>query len=125
MNKIIRPLFLVHAIVALVFGLPLLGMPGRFLDLFGWAPVDPIISRFLGAALLGLAWGSFRSFCQPGKMLIIIEVEAVFCTLASLALIWHMRGSHWPLMVWLILALFIILAVLWVLAWLNLRKSTQ
>jgi hypothetical protein len=46
-------------VVAVTFGLLMLIPPGRPLTLLGWAPIDPMISRLLGAALLALGWSSF------------------------------------------------------------------
>jgi hypothetical protein len=69
--------FLIHAVVAVVFGVLLLLIPGRSLTLIGWVPetitipnsdlsapgtflVDAIITRLLGAALLAMAFSSFQ-----------------------------------------------------------------
>lgn len=46
--------FVVYALTALLFGLALLVAPGRLLTYLGWAPIDPIMSRLLGAAVLAL-----------------------------------------------------------------------
>ena len=62
MSTTTRIIFALHSIVALVFGLPLLIAPGRALEVLDWAPIDPILTRMLGAALLALAWGSFRGW---------------------------------------------------------------
>ena len=55
MSRSTRITFGIHWVVALLMGLPLLIAPGRWLDVVGWAPVDPLISRKFGAALSGLA----------------------------------------------------------------------
>jgi hypothetical protein len=85
----------VHAVVSAVFGGLLLAGPGRFLGWFGWAPIDPIISRLLGAALLALAWGSYRGWraVERAQVAILIELEAVFCVLASLGLLAASAGG--------------------------------
>jgi hypothetical protein len=43
----------------MIFAIPLLFVPGKFMSLFGWSPVDPIMSRLVGAALLGIGVESF------------------------------------------------------------------
>jgi hypothetical protein len=118
-TKLLKVTLIVHIVLAVLFGLPLLGMPVRFLVFFGWAPVDPLLSCILGAALLGFGWldlrtlrGNSRQAAQP-----VIEAGTVFCGLASAGLFWHVLGSYWPWMVWIVLATFIILAVLWVVNW--------
>ena len=115
MSKLLKTTFLVHAVVGFLFGAPLLLAPGRFLGLFNWSPVDPLLSRILGAALLGLAWSSLRGYQQTSreKVALLVEAEAVFCTLAVVGLLRNMWGSNWPFIVWLILALQAIFAVLW------------
>jgi len=55
MSKALQITFFVHAIVALILGVPLLIIPGTFLGSIGWVTVDVLISRLLGAALLALA----------------------------------------------------------------------
>ena len=91
MSKSLRYTFLVHAVVALLFGAALLAAPGRTLGLFGWAPVDPLLSRVLGAALLALAWGSFRGFraAERWQVALLVELEAVFCVLACRGCLAH------------------------------------
>ena len=56
---------LVWGILTLVLGVCLLLAPGRFLDTFGWAPVEPILDRVLGAALLALILGVVARLAQP------------------------------------------------------------
>ena len=62
MSKALKTTFLVHAIFAALGGGILLLIPGRFLLWLGWAPIDPIMSRLFGAALLALAWSSFQGW---------------------------------------------------------------
>ncbi len=52
MSKLMKTTCVVHAVLSGVLGLVLLTVPGRFLQMIGWGPVDPILSRILGAALL-------------------------------------------------------------------------
>jgi hypothetical protein len=116
MSRFLKLTFLLHAIVGVLFGLPLLLAPGQFLGAFGWAPVDPLISRMFGAALIGLAWGSVRAWGQASheKVLVLIEVEAVFSLLALAGLLRHLVFARWPMMVWVVAGLFAIFAGLWV-----------
>lgn len=117
MSKALKITFLVHGIVALLFGLLLLLIPGRLLLWLGWAPIDPIISRLLGAALLGLAWSSFRGWraTERAQVAIVLEVEAVFTVLGCAGLLRHLLFSRWPLMVWAVFALLAAFAVAWIL----------
>jgi hypothetical protein len=118
MSRSLRIIFLVHAVVSAVLGVLLLVLPGRFLGWFGWAPIDPIISRLLGAALLALAWGSFRGWraAEKAQVAILIELEAVFCVLASLGLLRHLVVGSWPWYAWLLFAGFAAFAAAWIYA---------
>jgi len=116
MSKGLRMMFLIHALVSVVGGLLLLIIPGRVLLFFRWAPIDPILSRVLGAALLALAWSSFRGWQaeERRQVEIVIELEAVFTALASVGLLRHLLVAHWPLVVWLLSGVFLVFAVCWI-----------
>lgn len=119
MSKGLTITFLIHAIVSLIGGLVLLIIPGRFLLLLGWAPIDPILSRMFGAALLALAWSSYRGWraTQRVQVAILIELEAVFCVLVSVGILRHLLIANWPLMVWLLFALYAAWAIVWIFWW--------
>ena len=116
MSKGLKWLFLIHAVVAAIFGIALLLAPGRFLGLMGWAPVDPIASRLLGAALLALGWSSFRGWraTERAEVAILVETEAVFTVLCCLGLLRHLVRGGYPFMVWAVLAIFLIFAIAWI-----------
>ena len=126
MSKSLRVIFLIHAIVSAVLGVLFLVVPGRFLGLFGWAPIDPITSRLLGAALLALAWGSYRGWraAEKAQVAILIEVEAAFCVLASLGILRHLVVASWPWYVWLLFAGFVAWAIVWIHELVVLRRSS-
>jgi hypothetical protein len=117
MSSALRITFLIHTVVSLVFGALLLLIPGRFLQLLDWAPIDPIGSRLLGAALLALAWSSFRGWLatERKQVRIVVELEAVFTVLACVGLLRHLLFARYPIVVWVILAIFLIFAVVWIL----------
>ena len=60
MSRLLNVVLLVHLVVSVLLGALLLIVPGRLLGAVGWAPIDPLISRILGAALLAMAWGDWR-----------------------------------------------------------------
>ncbi len=116
MSQSLRITFILHTIVSFVFGLALLIIPGRFLNLFGWAPIDPLISRMLGAALLGLGWGSYRGWRANtwDEVEFLLQVEAAFTVLASVGMLRHLLIASWPWYVWMVFAFYAIFAVSWV-----------
>lgn len=116
MPKLLRILFPLHAVLALAAGAPLLLAPGRFLGWLGWAPVDPLLSRLLGAALLALAWSSFRGWRarEWSQVAIVIEVEALFAVLSCLGLLRHLTQAHYTVLVWGPFAVLLLLAAAWI-----------
>ena len=118
MAKWLRIVFLVHMVIVAVLGALLLALPGRFLGGLGWAPVDPLLSRVLGAALLALAWGSFRAWRARDRqqVILLLEIEAAFTILACAGLLRHLLIANYPWMPWLLLAGLAAFAVAWVVA---------
>ncbi|MGD8462614.1 MAG: hypothetical protein PVI09_01985 [Anaerolineae bacterium] len=116
MSKALKTTFLVHALIAAASGAVLLLIPGRFLLWLGWAPIDPIMSRLLGAALLALAWSSFQGWRarEWADVATLVQAEAVFTVLACVGLLRHLLFGRWPLMVWLLFAVFAAFAVAWI-----------
>jgi hypothetical protein len=115
MAKELKYTFLIHAVVALVFGAPLLIMPGQFLAWFGWAPVDPILSRVLGAALLALAWGSYRGWRakERAQVSVLLEMEVAYTVLGAIGVLRHLLVANYPWPVWLLFAVLAIFALVW------------
>ncbi len=116
MSRSLRIIFLIHTVVSLILGVPMLIVPGRLLAWLGWAPIDPIISRVLGAALLALAWSSFRGWRAGDRtrVAILIELEAVFTVLASIGLLRHLLFAPFPIAPWLVFVVVAAFAVAWV-----------
>jgi hypothetical protein len=116
MSRSLRITFLVHAIVALLMGVPLLAAPGRWLSLFGWAPIDPLMSRMLGAALLAMAWSSVRGYLAEewDQVEIVVELEVAFTVLASFGLLRHLLIGTWPWYTWAIFGIFALFSVAWI-----------
>jgi hypothetical protein len=128
MSKARTITFWVHGVVSILPGVPLLLAPGRFLGFLGWAPIDPIISRLLGSALLALAWSSFRGAgASEGVQRVLVELDAVFCILCCVGLLRHLLFSWWPAMVWITFAVFAAFAVAWVVFFLvdRLQRSRE
>ena len=116
MSRSLRITFLVHAIVAFLMGVPLLAAPGRWLSLFGWAPIDPLMSRMLGAAMMALAWSSVRGYLAEewDQVEIVVELEAAFTVLVSLGLLRHLLVGSWPWYAWTVFGIFALFAISWI-----------
>lgn len=124
MSKELRTAFAVHAVMSAIFGAVLLIIPGRFLEWIGWAPIDPIASRILGAALLALAWSSFRGWQarEWAQVALLVELEVVFTILACVGLGRHLFFASYPAWPWIFFGLFAAWAIAWVFFWVRERK---
>ena len=125
MSKVLKVTFLIHAVVGVLLGVPMLLAPGRFLGFFGWAPVEPILDRVLGAALLALAWSSFRGWraSEKAQVVFLVEMEVAFTVLGCVGVLRHLLIAHYPLMVWVVLAILAAFAVAWIVSLVSLLKQ--
>ena len=115
MSKALKTTFGVHALVALIFGAPLLIVPGRTLGLFGWLPIDPLITRLLGAAMLALAWSSFLGYRSSDASVkaALVQMDFVFCSLGVLGLLRHLVVARYPWYVWTIFLILVVFGIAW------------
>jgi hypothetical protein len=107
MEKQIKPglkyTFLVHFIVALIFGLIYLFIPKIYGDLVGWPVEDTVIYRVLGAALLGYGTSSILAYRETAweKVIIVVRTEIVWLALGVLAMLWGLLFAGAPAIGWL------------------------
>ena len=115
MSKSLKYLFIIHAVVAFIFGIALLVAPGRTLGFFGWAPIDPLLSRLLGAALLALSWSSYRGWQASSyeQVRTLVELETIFTVLGCVGLLRHLLIAWYPWYVWFLFAVLLVFAIAW------------
>ncbi len=104
----------VYAVLWLIVGLLLLLVPGRFLGALTW-PSEPITGRVLGAALLALAWASYRGSRTRNRevLSLVMELGVIFSVLAALGVLRHLLITYYPPVVWGAFAVFAVFSVLW------------
>ena len=124
MNTFQKGSFYLFGFLCLVVGVLLLLAPGRFLGTIQWAPVDPLISRMLGAALIGMSWGAWRAVRSENTKLAssLVEIFLIFTLLSSSGILRHLVKTHWPLMVWGLFIFLALFALDWILILFQLRK---
>jgi phosphatidylserine synthase len=133
----LRTTFLLHWIISALLGVPLFLVPGRTLTILGWVPqwvqlpeselsipgqtfVDAAITRLLGAALLALAFSSFRGWRvkQWGEVEILIQMEAIFCVTGTVAFLagFALMERPTPVIGYILTLILAVFAVAWGLA---------
>jgi hypothetical protein len=121
MAAVVKYLLLVQALVALLAGAPLLAAPGSFLGLFGWGPVEPVLCRIFGAALLAMAWGFLQGHRWGGepRVTTLVQMGAIWNGLGFLGVFRHLLlpGVSYPLMVWIVGIVLGLFAMAWAAAW--------
>ena len=115
-SQSLQTTFLVHFAISLIFGLPLLIIPGRFLLLLRWHPIDPVISRLLGAALLAMALGDWlcHQATEWEAIEVLLQFHIVFTVLGAVGLLRHLLFVPTPASAWGDLAVLVVFAVVWI-----------
>jgi hypothetical protein len=112
--KALRTWFVIHFLVDMAFALPLLFFPEIILPLFGWDVVDPVMSRLVGAALLGIGGESLLS--RKAGMDVyraLLSLKIIWASAALLAIgLGLFLGA--PPLVWIILVIFAGFLIVWI-----------
>lgn len=112
--RALRGWFVVHCVVDLLFALPLLIAPVTTLRLFGWSVVDPLTTRLVGAALVGIGVESYlgrdRSLDHYRGML---RLKVLWSLSANLGIALSIAEGA-PPMAWLVQAIFLAFSALWI-----------
>lgn len=110
----LRTWFIIHFVADILFAIPLLVFPATFLGYFGWTTVDPVTSRVVAAALIGIGGeslfgrqGSLASYRTMLRLKILWSAAAVIGFVVSLV-----QGAPWG--TWLFLAVFAAFSGLWI-----------
>jgi hypothetical protein len=99
----LKTLFLVHAIVGIIFGLAYLLMPDAWGSLTGVPMEDPGWYRAIGAAILGFAASSWLAYREAAwdKVKIVVQMEVVWSILGTLVALWGLLFAGFPTADWL------------------------
>lgn len=118
----LRKWFVFHFWADILFAIPLLVAPVEFLSAFGWPAVDPISSRLVGAALVGIGVESLLGRHQNAEgFLTMLRLKVLWSATASLGILVSMfQGA--PTAGWLFFVIFATFHGVWVYWLLRLRK---
>lgn len=116
MSKSLRWTFLVHAIVALAFGLVMYLAPTWFGTIIQWSPIDPVMTAFVGAALIALGVSSWLGYRAEHweDVRIVVLLEAVFTVTGTAAALYYLLLGNAPLFTWVPAILWGLFAVIWI-----------
>ncbi len=99
----LRTLFLVHFVVALVFGLLYLLIPAMFLGWLGVSVQDVYPYRLIGAATLALGASSWYCYkaAEWERVKIVVLAEIVWTVLAALVSLYGLLFAGQPAAYWI------------------------
>jgi len=121
MSKGLKITFLIHAIVALVFGLLLYVRPGLWVRMVDWTPYDVNMTRTYGAALLALAvssWFGYRAV-RWEEVRILVLMEIALTVLSTIGGLWGLIFRGAPAFGWISIIIWVVFAVAWIYFYVN------
>ena len=99
----LKTTFLIHFIVALLFGLGFLLIPVAVGNVYGLDVQEPDIYRLLGAAMLGFAVSSWLAYKETNweSVRIVVVMELVWTVLGTLVMLYALLIAGFPVLGWL------------------------
>jgi hypothetical protein len=121
MSRGLKITFLIHAIVALVFGLVLYLQPGLWAKMVNWTPYDATMTRVYGAALLALAASSWFGYCAArwDEVRILVLMEIALTVLSTVGGLWGLLFRGAPAFGWVSVLIWVVFAVAWIYFYVN------
>ena len=99
----LKTTFLIHFIVALLFGLGFLFIPVVVGNLYGLNVQEPDIYRLLGAAMLGFAVSSWLAYQATDweSVRIVVVMELAWTILGTLVMLYALLMAGFPALGWI------------------------
>ena len=126
MKKGISIVFLIHALVALFFGVVLTFLPSIWANIMNWQPLDTAMTRIVGAAMFAFAVGSFLCFAAKRweQVRIVVLMEIALTVIALLVGLYEVFFAGAPVSIWINTALFTAFAIAWICVYIVGSKET-
>jgi hypothetical protein len=110
----LRTWFVIHFVLDVLFAVPLIFAPIAFLSFFGWTTIDPLATRLVGAALMGIGVESYlgrNAGLEAYKGMLNLKI--IWSATATFGLLVTMLVNQEPWAGWLLVALFGSFCALW------------
>lgn len=109
----LKNLFLIHFIVAILFGVVLFLIPQVYAGLFSWELGDAGAYRVVGAAMLGFGASSWFCYKNPiwEQVKIVVIAEIVWTGVGAIASAWAILTMGYPPIIWMNPVLFAIFTI--------------
>ena len=110
----LRVWFVIHFVIDIIFAIPMLLIPEFLMPLMGWSVVDPITSRLVGAALLGIGVESLLGRnANHDVFKAMLNLKIIWASGAVLGIgLGILKGG--PPLAWIFLVIFAAFLGLWV-----------
>jgi len=101
--KGLKTTFLVHMILAVIFGAGFLLVPEMVTGMLGARTVEPSTFRLVGAAMLAFGASSWLAYRQTlwDRVKIVVQIEIVWTVLGVLATLWGLMFEGLPAADWM------------------------
>jgi hypothetical protein len=120
----LRTWFVIHFVADVLFAIPLLFFPQMLLDLFNWRTYDPIMTRLVGAALMGIGVESLLGRnASADTFRAMLNLKVIWASSALVAIGIGIAEGVAPI-AWLFLGIFFVFWCVWVYYRLALRTTT-
>jgi hypothetical protein len=119
----LRTWFVIHFVADMLFGIPLLFFPEQIMPWFGWTNIDPIMSRLVGAALLGIGGESLLSRNAAREVFRPFLRLKIFWAVGAILGIALGISAGGPTQAWLFLLIFSIFLLVWIYYHFQLNKK--
>ena len=110
----LRVWFVIHFVADMIFGVPLLLIPGKMLQMFGFPSDHFFFARLVGAALIGIGGSSFLARNAPIEVFrALLELKILWSVAAIFGILLSIYNGA-PKSAWMFLAIFCFFSSAWI-----------
>ncbi len=121
----LRTWFVIHFVVDILFGIPLIFAPEWVLSLFGISIISTLTARLVGAALIAIGGMSFSARDESEDVYrILLDFKVFWSVGAMVAILLYIFEGGNP-SAWVIFAMFLIFNVVWTCYRIKLNQLSQ